>query len=95
MVHSRGSHVDARADLVRTLNQQEDWHLRTACVEMYVNAVGVHTMDAIFFTTDTYLLCVITYHLVGGYWKVNCYIERRSVKYSEVYKGLHIETFWG
>lgn len=33
-------------------------------------------MDAIF-TTDTYLLRVITYHLVGGYWKVNCYIERR------------------
>ena len=59
VVPPRGAHADAQANLDRTLSQQEDWHLHTACVKMYMNAVGVHTMDMISFTTDTYLLCVI------------------------------------
>ena len=45
--------ADAQAKLVRTLNQQEDWHLHTACVKRYMNAVGVHTMHMISLTTPT------------------------------------------
>ena len=52
-VTSRGPHVDMHTNLIRTLNQQEGSHLRSTCLKMYMNSIGVHKMDIIFFNTDT------------------------------------------